>query len=43
MKSKQEQEREERQRIKDRVLHYERMEEDTAPIGKHLSVTLSVA
>ncbi|KAJ6258274.1 hypothetical protein Dda_7193 [Drechslerella dactyloides] len=31
MKSKQEAEREERQRIKDRVLHYERMEEDTAP------------
>ncbi|KAF3908233.1 hypothetical protein AA313_de0203976 [Arthrobotrys entomopaga] len=32
MKTKQEAEREERQRIKDRVLHYERMEEEPAPL-----------
>lgn len=32
MKSKQEAEREERQRIKDRVLHYERMEEEPVPL-----------
>ncbi|EPS36318.1 hypothetical protein H072_10200 [Dactylellina haptotyla CBS 200.50] len=32
MKTKQEAEREERQRIKDRVLHYERMEEEPVPL-----------
>ncbi|KAF3937458.1 hypothetical protein ABW19_dt0209589 [Dactylella cylindrospora] len=38
MKTKQEAEREERQRIKDRVLHYERMEEDPDPIEDKLTM-----